>query len=261
MTQSRSSFDIVLTILQSGLSSLKDLAVLSGRDSFTFYRDADLRNLDLSNQDLSGLDFRGTDMRGSALKNSTIDRGALNNTKIDIEYSFLKDEYDTTMEDFSTIFNSSIYCFCKFREGFLDRAFKFISMPFSDFCGKYKFSEGALRKARRGDPVTTNTCLTISNGIIKEIRDRFGTEKRITDSCDITIGHFPYKNMWKRLERLEYIELSYMAERVNIVFEVEGPYLLGSGPINSTIEASKWRRYRVRAGAAGSIATRKAARA
>src|SRR3546814_1586357 len=36
---------------------------------------------------------------------------------------------------------------------------------------------------------------------------------------------------------------------------------LGSRPINSTFEASKWRRYRVRAGAAGSIATRKAARA
>ncbi|WP_227340109.1 RHS repeat-associated core domain-containing protein [Sphingopyxis sp. P8] len=37
--------------------------------------------------------------------------------------------------------------------------------------------------------------------------------------------------------------------------------LLGSGPINCAFEASKWRRYRVRAGAAGSIATRKAARA
>src|SRR3546814_4906111 len=36
---------------------------------------------------------------------------------------------------------------------------------------------------------------------------------------------------------------------------------LGSRPINSTFEASTWRRYRVRAGAAGSIATRKATRA
>src|SRR3546814_741079 len=36
---------------------------------------------------------------------------------------------------------------------------------------------------------------------------------------------------------------------------------LGSGPLNSTFEASKWRRYRVRADAAGSIATRKVARA
>src|SRR3546814_790524 len=35
---------------------------------------------------------------------------------------------------------------------------------------------------------------------------------------------------------------------------------LGSGPINCTFEASKWRRYWVRVGAAGSIATRKAAR-
>src|SRR3546814_595897 len=35
---------------------------------------------------------------------------------------------------------------------------------------------------------------------------------------------------------------------------------LGSGPINCTIEASKWRRYWGRVGAAGSIATRKAAR-
>ena len=226
MTQGVSSFDIVLTILQSGLSSLKDLAALSDRDSFTFYRDADLRNLDLSNQDLSGLDFRGADMRGSALKNSTIDRGSLNNAKIDIEYNFLKDEYDTTMEDFSKIFHSSIYCFCRFREEFLDRAFKFISMSFSDFCGKYKLSEGALRKARRGDPITTNTCLTISDGIIKEISERFGTERRITDSCDITIGHFPYKNNWMRLERLDYIELSSMAEQVNIVFELEEPYLL-----------------------------------
>src|SRR3546814_15000117 len=30
-----------------------------------------------------------------------------------------------------------------------------------------------------------------------------------------------------------------------------GPIPLGSGPKNSTFEASKWRRYRVRAGAAG----------
>src|SRR3546814_17437359 len=36
---------------------------------------------------------------------------------------------------------------------------------------------------------------------------------------------------------------------------------LGSGPLNSTFEASKWRRYRAWAGAAGSIATRKAAQA
>src|SRR3546814_16763964 len=35
---------------------------------------------------------------------------------------------------------------------------------------------------------------------------------------------------------------------------------LGSGPINCTFEASKWRRYWVRVGAAGSIATRKAER-
>src|SRR3546814_11639111 len=35
---------------------------------------------------------------------------------------------------------------------------------------------------------------------------------------------------------------------------------LGSGPINCASEASKWRRYRVRVAAAGSIATRKAAR-
>src|SRR3546814_9450708 len=34
---------------------------------------------------------------------------------------------------------------------------------------------------------------------------------------------------------------------------------LGSGPLNSTFEASKWRRYRVRADAAGSIATRRSA--
>src|SRR3546814_5775605 len=39
------------------------------------------------------------------------------------------------------------------------------------------------------------------------------------------------------------------------------PLRLGSGPINSTFEASKWRRYRAWAGAAGSIATRKAAQA
>ena len=35
---------------------------------------------------------------------------------------------------------------------------------------------------------------------------------------------------------------------------------LGSGPINSTFEASKWRRYRALADAAGSIAPRKAAK-
>src|SRR3546814_16947579 len=40
-----------------------------------------------------------------------------------------------------------------------------------------------------------------------------------------------------------------------------GASVLGSGPINCTIEASKWRRYWVRVAAAGSIATRKAARA
>jgi outer membrane receptor protein involved in Fe transport len=41
----------------------------------------------------------------------------------------------------------------------------------------------------------------------------------------------------------------------------DGVNPLGSGPINLRFEASKWRRYRVRADAAGSIATRKAARA
>ena len=43
--------------------------------------------------------------------------------------------------------------------------------------------------------------------------------------------------------------------------EAAAKAVLGSGPINCTFEASKWRRYQGRAGAAGSIATRKAARA
>src|SRR3546814_2992791 len=50
------------------------------------------------------------------------------------------------------------------------------------------------------------------------------------------------------------------AEIVHAFVILSSRLALGSGPINCTIEASKWRRYWGRVAAAGSIATRKAAR-
>ena len=60
--------------------------------------------------------------------------------------------------------------------------------------------------------------------------------------------------------RLAILRMS-IGQRVRTPSEASAnSVLLGSGPINYSFEASKWRRYRALAGAAGSIATRKAAK-
>ncbi len=221
MISNNKSFSAVLDILCSGLTSLKDLADLSGRDPFTFYRQADLRNLDLSNQNLVGLDFRGADLRGSDLSNSKIEKGSLNNSKIDEKYLFLTDEYDSSMSDFISIFDRTIYCYAKFRPHSLDNIFDILRMPFSEFCGKYDVSQSTLRKARRGLPIMTTTCLEICGGITSEIETRFSLlsiPPHLTERCDITIGHFVSGKQWTRASRSEYVELSIMAEAVNSLF-------------------------------------------
>jgi len=48
---------MVLTLLQAPTASLRELALLAGRDPKNFYLGVEIRNLDLTGQDLSGMNF------------------------------------------------------------------------------------------------------------------------------------------------------------------------------------------------------------
>ena len=211
MINIHSSYNTVLDILYSKNMSIKELAKLSGRDIFTFYREADLNNLDLNGQDLTGLDFSGANLRGTKLNNAKIDLGSLNNSSIDDDYLYLTDEFDISAEDFIRIFDKNIYSYCKFREGWLDKILYSIGVPFSDFCAHAGIGESTLRKARRGAPVMTTTGLQICKGFKEEYWSNSGLygnpPSNYLDMANISIGYYPAKNRWIRLSRKEYIEI------------------------------------------------------
>jgi hypothetical protein len=211
MLEKNNPYLTVLEILYSGKNSLRELAEISGRDPFSFYREADLNDLDLSGQDLKGLDFAGANLRGSILKNSAIDLGALNNSVIDEEYRYLTDEFDISVEDYISIFDKNIYSYCKFRHGWLDDIFYSANLSFSEFSAHAGIGESTLRKARRSIPVMNTTALQICKGLKEGNWETSGLysrfPKKFLEMSNISIGYYSTSNKWTKLSRKEYVEI------------------------------------------------------
>lgn len=215
----RNPYDIVLEILLSGIETLKGSAELSGRDIFPFYREANLDSLDISGQDLTGLDFKGASLRGTNLQGATIDLGALNNSIIDEEFSYLQDDYDISVYDYGSIFSSEIYSYCLFRKEFLDKFMSYIGYSFTQFSDEAGISQSTLRKSRRGQPVMDTTCLAICRTIF-DILDKYPSLSELLpnnylDMSNICIGHFRDGKKWERLSRREYSIILEKALEVN----------------------------------------------
>ncbi|WP_374551928.1 pentapeptide repeat-containing protein [Sphingobium yanoikuyae] len=158
-------FSKVIEILESEFHSLKSLAFISGYDPFEFYRGSDLRGLDLSGQDLSGLNFDKADLRGAILNNTIYENGAFNNSLLSEDQNVLTDHFDCNLDDITQEDVKRLYLFARFRDNYIDNFSKNLSVPFGELAEFSKLSTSTLRKARRGETISIESCIGLSLGI------------------------------------------------------------------------------------------------
>ncbi|WP_342251385.1 pentapeptide repeat-containing protein [Sphingomonas sp. OTU376] len=151
----------VMRILSSKSKSLRELAALSEREVFDFYRGANLVGLDLSQQDLRGMNFDDADIRFSSMNGTIFDEGAFNRSLLDESQNWLKDEFVYSLSDIENHSSDSILLFIKFRPGFVDSCIDILGMRFKEFSARSNVGESTLRKARKGDIISFETARNI----------------------------------------------------------------------------------------------------
>jgi len=156
-------FEDTVKILQSSRRDLYDLAKLTKFDPFSFYQNADLRGLDFEGQNLTGLNFDGTDLRGCKFDQVIHDLGAFNNSILDDDAKIIKDEYDTSLDEYVLLENKLRYLYvsCEFRDGFIDTCLRLFGVTYRDFAARCGITPFTLRKARRAYKVLRLTADTI----------------------------------------------------------------------------------------------------
>ncbi len=158
------NYNKVLEILRSDSQSLSELAAISGRDKFTFYRGADLTNLDLRGQNLTGLNFDNADIRFSRIDDTNFDKGAFNRTLVDASQAWATDEYESYFNELLDHPIRSVLIFCKIRPGMIDGLLYELGISFREFSNKIKVSENAIRKSRNGEVIAYETAVSVLKG-------------------------------------------------------------------------------------------------
>lgn len=166
MSSFKDSLAIADRILRSPSRSLKELAELSGRDVFSFYRGANLSRLDLASQDLTGLNFEGADIRFSNLSGAKFDTGALNGCLIDKSQYWVKDRFEFYFDDLNHHDDSEILFHYRLRPGLVDEYLSALEMTYRSFAKIASVSEGALRKARSEGALSYDTAHKVMKHII-----------------------------------------------------------------------------------------------
>lgn len=147
----------VLQIAESGETSLKALAHLTGLDPFNFYQGADLRELDLSGQDLTGLNFTRADLRFAIVDNISFDPGSFNGCDLDENQKWLADEYEFFSQDIVNHPSEEVLVFCRIRPEIIEKCIRELGVTYQDFSGGAGISSNALRKCRRGQVIAYET--------------------------------------------------------------------------------------------------------
>ena len=232
----KSQFDITLKILCADTRSLRDLASLSERDSFTFYQGADLSGLDLAGQDLTGLNFDRADLRDSDLSNVSFDLGAFNGSELSKQFEDLKDEFDCFLEDaLDDRITSGVYVFASFREHTLERAIKDAGFYYEQLAERSNLGLGTIRKARRSGVVALDTATAIARSIL----ERLGTDQpqsltpfsRIAAQPMIRFLELMPSGGFRHIPRPRILELAETSARVDARRYPNGkPYLWRRGP-------------------------------
>lgn len=170
MINLKTELEKVVKILATNGASLRDLAIISGRDIETFYNGADLTGIDLSGQDLCGMNFNEADLRRSDLADIIFDLGAFNGSMLDESAAGLKDRYEFFGRDVVDFPTSDLLLFCRFRENIVDKCLNELGYTFRSFSSAAGISENALRKARGGKVVAIETAKAIFEILMEELK-------------------------------------------------------------------------------------------
>lgn len=176
------NLDGVQTILQSESSNLRDLASLSGRDPFTFYRGADLTGLDLSGQDLTGLNFERANLRSSNLDHVTYDMGAFNGSILNTNYSSLLDQFDSYLTDILLPQMERISLHAQIRPETIEHCFFVTNMSYRQFSVDSSLNLDTLRRARRGDVISHSSLKKIAYTMNELMKRTFYTSGSLSNA-------------------------------------------------------------------------------
>lgn len=161
MRSYRGEIQLVVDILKSNAGSLRELARISGRDIFSFYKGCDLSHLDLSGQDLRGLNFENADLRFSNLDDVSYDLGAFNGAILDKSALWMTDNYQFFIDDVETFPTEELLLFCRIRDRIVDDCVQYIGITYREFALAAAVSESALRKARTGRVISMETARNV----------------------------------------------------------------------------------------------------
>lgn len=168
------TFDNVVKILESDRKTLKELAAISRRDVFTFFRGSTLAGLDLSGQDLTGLNFDYADLRSSNINGIKYDVGAFNKSVLDDNQKWAQDEYEFYLNEVVDFNADQLLILVKIRPEFVDIALQVLRKSYAQFCDLSNVSANSLRKSRNGNVISMQT----AKSILSTIAD-------MLPSCDI----------------------------------------------------------------------------
>jgi hypothetical protein len=183
-----SAFDQVVEILKSDSHVLRDLVALTGRDRFRFFNGADLTGLDLSEQDLTGMNFDNADLRFSNLRLATHDPGCFNNSILDNDQHWLRDDFEFNATEIIQFPNEQLQAFVKMRPSIIDTIIGALGVKFDMFASRAELSLASLRKARQGKIVAVETAQSVleaSHLLLRESGNDLYRKVRIPDRATL----------------------------------------------------------------------------
>ncbi len=220
------SFDITKEILISDAGSLRNLAELSGFSASTFYSGADLTNLDLSGSNLTGLNFQNADLRGSNLSGTTFDKGSFNGAKLDLEFEYLKDEFEFSFADMTSKSIRMFYVFGRFRSETLEYAIRSTGKTYWEFAKEAGINIQTLRRARRKQTVSFKSIFSIAKVVIQQqSRDNglplLNIQTSIANQPLIEMLGLDTAGNFTPVDREEFGQLLEVAEALNKSYNIE----------------------------------------